>query len=254
MRIHSKFKDYYDSALKDFDTDPTPVYDRTQVGIVSKRLVCARHISNYHQIHIKQDVIVPKVSTEKLRALGFNHQNELTTLRLIVVGFCGKLYPAYSTFTAPHNGKKTTADLWDREDIITKYVINHPQLGVVCKDDFWNTFKVDCEIVDGLEQLVNCQSLKSLFIKHNTPSFIYMVSLNNTFNEKKSPILYINPHLGDVKFHNVMNPYTAIQELDMFLNNDLVKDKQPKMPVGSDVIIAESKGFDKYSFRKSPEN
>jgi hypothetical protein len=39
----------------------------------------------------------------------------------------------------------------------------------------------------------------------------------------------------------------------MFFNNVLCDTSTPPMPVGNDVIIAASKGFDKYSFRNLPK-
>ena len=46
-----------------------------------------------------------------------------------------------------------------------------------------------------------------------------------------------------------MNPYQAAQEIEMFMRNNFGK-QDPIMPVGDDKVVAESKGFDKYSFRK----
>ena len=67
------------------------------------------------------------------------------------------------------------------------------------------------------------------------------------------PRLIINPRLAEFNFVSVIDPYSATQELSMFIGNDLARDIQPVMPVGSDKVIAESKGFDKWSFRKPPE-
>ena len=36
----------------------------------------------------------------------------------------------------------------------------------------------------------------------------------------------------------------------MYIENVLTNNNTPEMPVGSDKVIAESKGYDKWSFRK----
>lgn len=60
-----------------------------------------------------------------------------------------------------------------------------------------------------------------------------------------------NPILKDFDFGKLIDPYTASQEIEMYLGR-LATNNTPPMPVGSDKVIAESKGFDKYSFRKLP--
>jgi hypothetical protein len=61
-----------------------------------------------------------------------------------------------------------------------------------------------------------------------------------------------NPILKEFDFQKIVNPYEAMQEIEMYIGR-LAENNLPKMPVGSDKVIAESKGFDKWSFRKIPE-
>lgn len=61
-----------------------------------------------------------------------------------------------------------------------------------------------------------------------------------------------NPILKDFDFQKILDPYIATQEIEMYLGR-LAENNVPKMPVGSDKVIAESKGFDKWSFRKMSE-
>jgi hypothetical protein len=60
-----------------------------------------------------------------------------------------------------------------------------------------------------------------------------------------------NPKLSDFKLERLFDPYTTIQEIEMYIGRIAVNNTPP-MPVGSDKVIAESKGFDKYSFRTPP--
>ncbi len=82
------------------------------------------------------------------------------------------------------------------------------------------------------------------------------------FQEKHSPIFVACEHskgngviewnamLNEHAFYRVFDPYTAYGELQMFMSNLAVPSKP--MPVIDDVTKAESKGFDKWSFRTPP--
>lgn len=77
-----------------------------------------------------------------------------------------------------------------------------------------------------------------------------MDSLLGTPHDRRT-FLIKNPILKDFEFGKLVDPYTAVQEIEMYLGR-LATNNTPPMPVGSDKVIAESKGFDKYSFRKLP--
>ena len=57
-----------------------------------------------------------------------------------------------------------------------------------------------------------------------------------------------NTQLKPLEFYKIFNTNLAYHEIEMFLNNMAVPMKP--IPVLDDVTMAESKGFDKYSFRK----
>lgn len=57
----------------------------------------------------------------------------------------------------------------------------------------------------------------------------------------------------DIRLVTQLDPFTAMQELEMFIGNVLTSNTTPSMPVGTDDQIRDSKGFDKWSFRKMKE-
>jgi len=57
-----------------------------------------------------------------------------------------------------------------------------------------------------------------------------------------------NASLRDYDFMRIKDPYTAYQELSMYLGNMAFPNKP--IPVISDEVMAEIKGFNKFSFRK----
>jgi hypothetical protein len=83
-----------------------------------------------------------------------------------------------------------------------------------------------------------------LFEKHRCPIFV----LKNI--ERMSVTVELNPCLKDMQFYRYHDAHTAYQEISQYLGNELAVQKDPNVPVGNDVTLASSKGFDKWSFRK----
>jgi hypothetical protein len=80
------------------------------------------------------------------------------------------------------------------------------------------------------------------------------------FLKEKSPVLaafdsmvYINPNLRKLNFQTVMDPYTAYQELSMFLGNNMAQQVDP-IPKMTDELKAHAHGYDKWSFRTHKED
>lgn len=64
------------------------------------------------------------------------------------------------------------------------------------------------------------------------------------------PIVYLNPCLNDFQFFSeYMDAFVAFRELERFISNDLVVPDMKDVKI-SDVLKAETHGFDKHSFRK----
>ena len=253
MRIYSKFKDYYDPALKEFEAEPTPVYDRTTQLLPKVSLGITGIHSNRNYYHPERRMLpISNDGWGDTDGSRKYHMIDLTNLGLCIIGFCGKLYAVYSDYTIPVNGKGYYGHKGHQSSYLSMYRKLEPALFTEKPFLNYNHYGQvpPHESVHGFDQLESAPALKALFVKHMTPAFIYRCFPPT---ESKEKALIINPHLGDIGFQKVMNPWQAMQEIHMFLGNELVQDKQPIMPVGSDKIIAESKGFDKWSFRKPPE-
>jgi len=65
-------------------------------------------------------------------------------------------------------------------------------------------------------------------------------------------IITYNGCLKDVEFYRCVDPFTAFQEIQMFLGG-LAAPEKP-IPRTDDKTLAEAKGFNKWSFRKEPRN
>ncbi len=64
----------------------------------------------------------------------------------------------------------------------------------------------------------------------------------------RNTYLHVNPQLNKLDFAKHVDPYTAYQELDMFLGGPLAKNNDPPQEI-SDEIRAAKHGFDKRSFK-----
>lgn len=217
MKVASKFTDYYDGALHIFP-EATPFYLRETKTVQSQYLNSL--------VHPRFDVVA-KVN------------NIRTKFEYAILGFCGKLYPIYYTY--PHNSflakSKYRELFYSKGDLMS-----------VCKDIESNIFGQQNSF-EAVNELVKKDFWSKIFIEFRIPVFLYQKSTDYRVGWE----LIANPSLKELRFFKQMNPYTAIQELEMFFNNELCDSSTPPMPVGSDVVIAASKGFDKYSFRNLPK-
>lgn len=211
MRIISKYKDYYDGVQRT-DTEGFPIYKREITYDVNGG------IGTY-------DNIPRKPQYGKCHYTGFSQ---------FIIGFCGKVYQGYRV---------------------------HSSCDAIKPDLFF--YDID-ELIDFIKKLGYFDEIKGRYsyqhnsekkLRKNYENFNYSY-YEKIFLEYKVPIFAINGEglilnfpLDNVKFGKVKDPYTAYQEIDMFLGNQLAEANDPDMPVGGDKIIAESKGYNKQSFR-----
>jgi hypothetical protein len=91
---------------------------------------------------------------------------------------------------------------------------------------------------------------KDVFIDHKVPYYALEYVGRDYDTGDAGYRLILNPVLADYKFYRIVDSYTAYQEIEMFMNNQIVRPDDPYIEPVSDKIKAESHGFDKFSFRK----
>jgi len=153
--------------------------------------------------------------------------------RCEVIGFCGKIY-LYTIVTADDiYMDKVFYDYEELDKIL--------QLG---KSQRWNRYWGKPKSLKKIyESYAKSEDFLSIFKEHNVPCFA-------TYTKNGERDLVLNPCLKDYEFFRCIDPHTAYQEIDMYIGNFLLNTEDPDMPVGSDVVVAQSKGFDKFSFRQ----
>lgn len=233
MKIISEHRDFYDTAQA-WGNDDSLVYER-----IEKRL--------------------------EMYPFGgfFSHpvggRNPTLSVKSFVVGFCGKTYYGVeiNLFSQPPGERKfcyslADVDSWVESHFPPKKVAFYKEKDASRKST-WNYYqrRKDFETYfkprnpENTGWAVGGKRLQEFFLKHHTPVFV-------AYSEKTGMgYTLINGKLKDVEFFRVFDPYTAFQEITMFMSNLAVPLKP--IPEISDEDMVSIKGFDKFSFRKDPK-
>lgn len=242
MLLISKFRDYYDSALG-LGIDKTIRYHRettdmavgpelTLVG-VDKERPYPYHSEGYYSYWDRERC--PKYDATP-----------------IFVGMAGKVYPGYRLeYEEPRKHP------WDYPNKVTQFVYDLDSLkDVITKigDDYLPRF---------IEKKQNPKAKSLLWCEENVVKFFaedYTKVHGHFFTEHKAPIfvlvcperqrdhLYLNSCLKDVQFFKAVDPFTAFQEISMYISGVLGVDAPDTVTI-SDVEKARKHGYDKTSFR-----
>ncbi len=88
-------------------------------------------------------------------------------------------------------------------------------------------------------------------IEHDSP--IVMFHLDQSFPNRRTALITLNPRLSEFEFQRIIDPYTMYQNVDMFVSGVLSHPSNPPVQVkDKDMIV--KKGFDsEYGFRKRPK-
>ncbi len=234
MRIISKIHDYYDGAM-------AMGVDTTRVFVRAKR----------DRIYLPDN---NTVSTYWDRT-PMGRADPQYTLRFVLVGFCGELYPCvkliihnhYSHTHAEehkyiydatrltslmHNLKNKSYQVLSDEEFACKWLLREPIM-----HPYWASHNT--------EQFIN--KFTHVFADYSTPYFVV------DFPYRTPPRCDLMPLLKEYNFYKIKDCYTAYLDIDMFLHNQLCDMDNPHIDPIPDVVKAESKGFNKFSFRKDKQ-
>lgn len=165
-----------------------------------------------------------------------------------IIGFCGKIYPmleirGYIRDT-PLGEKCFTIEEIDA--FVEKYASKRQKDAYNSRGSRWwrGYGKRRAEFVKLFEDCKKKQeSYAEMFQEKHCPIFVA------TTCGAKSKIVY-NALLRPYNFVRIFDPYTAFQEISMFMGSMAMPEKE--MPIISDELKIYSRGFDKWSFRREP--
>lgn len=248
MRIISKVRDYYDCGQA-YGQDPELIYLRRPGEYIL--------LAGNQWIDRLEDV---RKSMPKAR--------DNPTVGRFIIGFCGKTYPGYTFHWHGMAGDK---------HIKLERILYHP-------DDFKALFKYKVvqkafpkfferrkgrlrywqsrfiynmryeDVVQSYEANFGSDKFYDLFTETNSPIWIYHPALDDRCNHprRKGTFIKLNDRLAGYDFVRILDPYTAYQELSMFVGNNLQR-KEPIMASVSDASMLKKKGFHEYSFKTRPK-
>lgn len=243
MIIRSNFHDYYDVVQRE-GQDYDLIYFRFPKELEAEKCpVQSRLIGDYD---------------EKWR------RNDGPQCQSYIVGFCGKIYPilkmevlsAEPVFCINIEDIDAFADKYLDKHAIKKYYKG------VAKHRWQRNFShyqpTRNYYIKYFEEIAEEQNrYQSLFFEDRCPTFVCTTDtrMYNPPNgggayRSKIRILTWNAPLKDIEFYRIIDPYTAFQEINMFLSG--LASPEKVIPEIDDKTMRDIKGFDKWSFRKEP--
>jgi len=249
MRIASEFHDYYDVGMAE-GQDQSLVYQRYPIVEEREHYPFGSMYSGY---------------SLNARSL---------YVRSYTIGFCGKMYKVLELNTLENGsrndkeGRSTRKWAYNLRDVDTYIRHHYPKQYADYLEKNWrrgNGWSGEQRqhafdsFFNGRNQWdrkpteeelnKNEEWRRSWFEKHRSP--IFVAEYSTVANKYGGRITY-NAQLKPFEFYRVFDPYQAYQEVAMWLSNQAVPIKP--IPELDDVTMAESKGFNKFSFRKDPSS
>lgn len=229
MRIHSKFKDYYDTALG-FGSDPNVHWVRETLKLDRPELCSS--------------IMIPSMMRREYSQPKFKKFERIPgdeSIQPVVILFCGQLYPCMWISVCPY-GSET------------------PRINTLCHtiDRF-----EECLIIWGSDILKRRSWIRQSLVNRTKAYFDQRVSENRIRDihfEVKSPIVMvtqndrnqndvtINPILKTFGFQGIVDPFTAFQEISMYISG-VLGSKEVDMIQISDEDMKYKKGFHDMSFK-----
>lgn len=222
MRIHSKFRDYYDKVVH-YGLDTSIHYIR-------------------HEIEVKLSDLQVKIPSELSEFLGlhdFYSGDKHIECVVFIVGFCGKFYPCI----------RIIGDVY--KDIKDVFCYSFEEIKEFFKNRGFTLKKYNEKAISDFlnYRLINDE----FFVEIKAPIFrIGHIDVNCDTSKYKDK-LFTNIFLKDIEFFKVKDAFTAFQDISMYITNQLVNVKQIEDIPDKYKIIQH--GFDeKYGFRKMPKD
>lgn len=185
-------------------------------------------------------------------------------IRQYIVGFCGRIYPVLHLHQTSWNYATVEAVCHTLVEV-DAFIESHyrdkeiEEYKTKLKRRHWRMRYWDSNLTrTSFEKFFNkCEEQKDafaqMFLDHQCPVFVAHCQRPRWLGFKRwvEGEITWNGSLREHQFVRLFDPYTAFQEISMFMGNLAVPLKP--IPEISDKTMAEAKGFDKFSFRKPKE-
>lgn len=166
-----------------------------------------------------------------------------------IIGFCGKIYPMLEMHGYIRNDpiSKKCFTIEEVDTFVEEHATQSQKDSYYGKNGrrWWRGYgKRRSEFAKFFKHCEKKrESYAEMFTEKRCPVFVATTSNRN------SKIIY-NALLRPHDFVRIFDPYTAFQEISMFLGSMAMPEKA--MPIISDELKIHTHGFDKWSFRRPP--
>lgn len=253
MRIISKFHDYYDIGLS-YGIDPNLVYERkTKEMFMDFRFYRNRKWAERDHKIVKYEILkqcFPNIDHKKI----INYSRPSTkfeTMNIITIGFicfCGVIYPYLivntNLFKKENITNKLCFNIQDIDEIVN-YCESKPINNLYYKKSKYRPNERQ-ECID----FFNCQTASYEYLCETHVHFDCPIFLAKETGHEFQ--LLFNPKLDDYEFYRILDPYTAFQNISMFMSGVMGIKEKDTVEI-SDKDLKHMKGFDEKSFRKESE-
>lgn len=197
------------------------------------------------------------------------HRENNFRLKNHVIGFCGKIHPVLHLYTLGSSWQKEQEAYCytlEEVDAFVAPLLNKKELATYHSTEKWyyNSFHVASRrlqykgFFDAFAEIADKNQWR--FEKNLSPVFVaslkgraygdypYRGQSHKPDRADPGQKIVWNGNLKDFQFARIKDPYTAYQEISMYLGNMAFPNKP--IPEIDDKTMAEIKGFNKFSFRK----
>ena len=252
LRIHSKFSDYYDSALG-YGIDEACHYVRKTEKFEPKSAGVAHPLDPLMEKEFYTNLIYRAPRLE-----GWSNNDRDFSAYIFM--FCGKIYVGLKVKTKIKDINSEYVWAWSYDDV-AKIIEEHGTKREKRlwnskkhdKEDRWRYFRYKFTNKRHMEELFSFNGIErndAIDFHHDTGIPVMLII---TEDKGKGARLIYNPVLADHEFYKVLDAYQAFQEISMFISG-VLGGNSPKMVEISNKDKIHKHGFDKFSFRKEKEN
>lgn len=241
MYIISKKKDYYDGVAGTTGIDKTIVYERDIIEIDER---------DYPEIFRRYNSHTNKKPSPFYKLSNVNLKKEIRVgcvyehVAPFILGFCGKIYIGWKLYG---KGKRLP---YGSDELITTITYDNEEIKKLVEQYSWYGGNLE----DNINYILSYNPIE-FFREFNAPAFVYdsdygRVCVEENWNN--SPRFFINPVLKEYQFYKIFDAFQAFQEIQMFIGG-VLGNKEKDIMVVADKYKITQHGFDKWSFRKEPE-
>ena len=256
-------KDYYDSAVA-YGIDPGVVFVRNSQSLTNGQMEkIGAPVGNYVKIYTRKEYFSSKPKwAKKSMAIGSSSEMSSATLdgtryyfENMPVIFCGKAYAGLRIAESSYSRASNETFIWTLDKLV-KWCDDR-DLYYDFEIPYWESKRSNstpfspCSLrEDTVQTLID---LRLSIVTKQSNGFYPGYSKKDRIDwlERESGWYGNCDGLGDINFQSVVDPYTAFQELSMWVGGTLSSSNGPNtVTITDDKVKIAKHGFDQSSFRK----